>query len=781
MAGLNDMQDLACRHVDGPLLILAGAGSGKTRVITHRVAYLMDEIGVNPYNILAITFTNKAAAEMRDRVNNIVGEGAERVWVSTFHSLCVRILRRFSDRLGYATNFNIYDSDDQKSAVKNILKELKIDPKKYPEKMFLAEISNAKERYISPDQYAKMNATDFVKTQTATVYSEYMKRLRKFNAFDFDDLIYKVVELFEHNPDVLELYQDRFRYIMVDEYQDTNHIQFLMVKQLASKYRNLCVVGDDDQSIYKFRGANITNILNFEKEYPDAKVVKLEQNYRSCGNILAAANAVIKHNEGRKDKALWTDQGDGEKLVFNQSEDEYMEADRVVNEIIRLTANGAQYKDIALLYRTNAQSRILGEKLVMRGIPHRVYGGQNFYERKEIKDIMAYLKVVNNSTDDTYLRRIINVPKRGIGDATVDKVAAFAAANDMTLMEAMQIIEQVPGLQRSVAKISGFVELIDGFRGIIEEQESLSTLFDRILEDTGYEDELIAEHTDESMARLENIDELRNRVVQFETDYEEATLADFLEDIALVSETDKMSDDDNMVKLMTIHGSKGLEFPYVFLCGMEERIFPSAMAINSDDEDALEEERRLCYVGITRAMKKLYLSCARNRMLHGSRNCNDISRFIKEIPPLLFQDSGDITRHVKRMEERQFADTGYTGNRYGSSGQSGYGKGSYHGKSSQTGSGYSSSNPYSSYSKAKKEPISITPSTKPSFGKEFTVNRELVLDYGEGDRVRHMKFGNGTVTQLVKGGRDYEVTVDFDRGGTRKMFASFAKLKRLEE
>ena len=410
MAGLNDMQDLACRHVDGPLLILAGAGSGKTRVITHRVAYLMDEIGVNPYNILAITFTNKAAAEMRDRVNNIVGEGAERVWVSTFHSLCVRILRRFSDRLGYATNFNIYDSDDQKSAVKNILKELKIDPKKYPEKMFMAEISNAKERYISPDQYAKMNATDFVKTQTATVYSEYMKRLRKFNAFDFDDLIYKVVELFEHNPDVLELYQDRFRYIMVDEYQDTNHIQFLMVKQLASKYRNLCVVGDDDQSIYKFRGANITNILNFEKEYPDAKVVKLEQNYRSCGNILAAANAVIKHNEGRKDKALWTDQGDGEKLVFNQSEDEYMEADRVVNEIIRLTANGAQYKDIALLYRTNAQSRILGEKLVMRGIPHRVYGGQNFYERKEIKDVMAYLKVVNNSTDDTYLRRIINVP-----------------------------------------------------------------------------------------------------------------------------------------------------------------------------------------------------------------------------------------------------------------------------------------------------------------------------------------------------------------------------------
>ena len=784
MAGLNDMQDLACRHVDGPLLILAGAGSGKTRVITHRVAYLMDEIGVNPYNILAITFTNKAAAEMRDRVNNIVGEGAERVWVSTFHSLCVRILRRFSDRLGYATNFNIYDSDDQKSAVKNILKELKIDPKKYPEKMFLAEISNAKERYISPDQYAKMNATDFVKTQTATVYSEYMKRLRKFNAFDFDDLIYKVVELFEHNPDVLELYQDRFRYIMVDEYQDTNHIQFLMVKQLASKYRNLCVVGDDDQSIYKFRGANITNILNFEKEYPDAKVVKLEQNYRSCGNILAAANAVIKHNEGRKDKALWTDQGDGEKLVFNQSEDEYMEADRVVNEIIRLTANGAQYKDIALLYRTNAQSRILGEKLVMRGIPHRVYGGQNFYERKEIKDIMAYLKVVNNSTDDTYLRRIINVPKRGIGDATVDKVAAFATANDMTLMEAMQIIEQVPGLQRSVAKISSFVELIDGFRGIIEEQEPLSTLFDRILEDTGYEDELIAEHTDESMARLENIDELRNRVVQFETDYEEATLADFLEDIALVSETDKMSDDDNMVKLMTIHGSKGLEFPYVFLCGMEERIFPSAMAINSDDEDALEEERRLCYVGITRAKKELVLTAARQRMINGETRWSKPSRFIDEIPSELLD--ADKLQPVLGMEKREdFEDSGLPWNQGSKSSASRFGMGynAYASKNvspagNSMGSGYGSSKNagMSGYGSGMQ---SLEPKKKPGFGKTFTVQKAASLDYKEGDRVKHAKFGEGTVKEIIDGSRDYEVTVEFDKGGQKKMLAGFAKLERI--
>lgn len=765
MAELNEMQSKACKCVDGPLLILAGAGSGKTRVITYRTAYLIDKIGVNPYNILAITFTNKAAAEMRDRVNNIVGEGAERVWVSTFHSLCVRILRRFADRLGYETNFNIYDSDDQKSAIKTILKELKIDSKKYPEKMFLAKISKAKERYISPDEYARVNALNYAESQIATVYSEYMKRLKKFNAFDFDDLIYKTVELFEHNPDVLELYQDRFRYIMVDEYQDTNHTQFLLVKQLSSKYRNLCVVGDDDQSIYKFRGASITNILNFEEVYPDAKVVKLEQNYRSCGNILKAANAVISHNEGRKEKALWTDSDEGEKLVFTQSEDEYAEAERVVYEIRRLSEEGVPFKDIAILYRTNAQSRVLGEKLVLSGIPHRVYGGQNFYERKEIRDIMAYLKVVNNDADDTYLRRIINVPKRGIGDASVDKIAAYAIQNDLTLMDAMHEAENIPGLSRSASKIKKFAELIDSFKEIIEDGEAVSTLFDRILEDTGYEDELIAEHTDESMARLENIDELRNRVIQFEEDMDEPTLSNFLEDTALVSETDKMSDDDNMVRLMTLHGSKGLEFPYVFICGMEERIFPSSMAISSEDEDALEEERRLCYVGITRAMKRLYLSAARFRMMHGSRNCNDISRFVKEIPPLLFEDAGDIARHVKRMEERSY----YNGenNCYETSSNI-YGMKSY-----------SKENPYISYNKLKKEPIDIKPQTKPSFGKEFVVNRETNIDYGVGDRVHHIKYGSGTVTGLVKGGRDYEVTVDFDRTGVRKMFASFAKLKKI--
>ncbi len=764
MTGLNEMQDIACRHVEGPLLILAGAGSGKTRVITHRVAYLMKHEGINPYHILAITFTNKAAAEMRERVNQIVGQGAERVWVSTFHSLCVRILRRYADRLDYNLNFNIYDSDDQKAVFKAILKDLSIDSKKYPEKMFMAEISKAKEKYISPDEYDRINATDYAKTKVAEVYREYSIRLKKFNAFDFDDLIYKTVELFEHHPDVLEAYQERFRYIMVDEYQDTNHIQFLLVKLLAKKYRNLCVVGDDDQSIYKFRGANITNILNFEQEYPEAKVVKLEQNYRSCATILNAANAVIRHNTGRRDKALWTEQGDGDKITFTESDTEYEEADKVASEIIKLTSGGIPYCDIAILYRTNAQSRVLGEKLVMRNIPYRVYGGTNFYERKEIRDILAYLKVVNNTEDDTYVKRIVNVPKRGIGDTTVNKIEIFAAVNGISLMDAMKKAKEIPGMSSKTAeKVNGFYQLIENYKKMVYEQEPISVLYDRILEDTGYEEQLIAEHTDESMGRLENLDELRNKVVLFEEDNEEATLGEFLEDIALVSDMDNLNADDNVVRLMTLHSAKGLEFPYVFMCGMEERIFPSGMAINSEDEDALEEERRLCYVGITRAMKKLYMSSAHSRMMHGSYNYNEASRFVREIPPMLFSNSGNIDRLNRHYEDyvqkNKEMNNGYSyGKNYG-----------YAGKE------YGSNNPY----KKKTGTYNSMPQTKPAFGREFVVNMETHIDYQEGDRVRHMKYGTGTVIALVKGGKDYEVTVDFDRCGPRKMFASFAKLKKL--
>lgn len=762
MAGLNDMQEQACEHVDGPLLILAGAGSGKTRVITHRVAYLMEHENVNPLNILAITFTNKAAQEMRERVNLIVGDGADRVWVSTFHSLCVRILRRYADRIGYGKNFDIYDSDDQKSTVKSILKDLQIDPKRYPEKMFMGAISNAKEKYLSPDEFAKKSSGDYSATKVADVYTEYQSRLKKNNAMDFDDLIYKTVELFEHNPDVLEIYQNRFRYIMVDEYQDTNHIQFLMVRMLARRYRNLCVVGDDDQSIYKFRGANITNILNFEREYEDAKVIKLEQNYRSCGNILAAANAVIQHNEGRKDKALWTDKEAGEKISFDQCDTEYVEGDMVVSRIKSLARQGVQYRDIAILYRTNAQSRILGEKMVYGNIPYRIYGGTNFYARKEIKDILAYLKVINNSTDNLYFRRVVNVPKRGIGEASLSKVESYADAYGISMMEAASKASDIPGMApKTAAKIHAFAELIESFRNMLDEQEGLDEVYDRILEDTGYEAGLIAEHTEESMTRLENIDELRNKVVEFTEENEEAGLSEFLEEIALVSDLDSMNEDDNQVKLMTLHSAKGLEFPYVFICGMEERIFPSGMALNSDDPDALEEERRLCYVGITRAMKKLYLSAARERMMHGNRTCSDVSRFVREIPPLLFEHEADMKNMARRRENENV-------DRY-NRGMDGHSSGRNAGRTT-----------YGSYKNPYNTNKPVQPSSQPSFGKTFVVNSVGKPDYVVGDRVRHIKFGAGTVENLEKGDKDYEVTVNFDRCGVRRMFASFAKLKKCE-
>ena len=586
----------------------------------------------------------------------------------------------------------------------------------------------------------------------------------------------------QFHPEVLDYYQERFRYIMVDEYQDTNHIQFLLVKMLARKYRNLCVVGDDDQSIYKFRGANITNILNFEKEYEDAKVIKLEQNYRSCGNILAAANAVIQHNAGRKDKALWTDKDAGEKISFEQCDSEYAEGDMVASRIKTLVRQGVDYRDIAILYRTNAQSRVLGEKMVYANIPYRVYGGTNFYARKEIKDVLAYLKVINNSTDNLYFRRVVNVPKRGIGEASLSKVESFADAYGLSMMDAAARADEIPGMAaKTSAKIRQFAELITSFRDMLADGESLDSVYDRILEDTGYESELIAEHTEEAMTRLENIDELRNKVVEFTEDNEEAGLSEFLEEIALVSDLDAMSEDDNQVKLMTLHSAKGLEFPYVFICGMEDRVFPSGMALNSDDPDALEEERRLCYVGITRAMKKLYLSAAKERMMHGNRVYSDVSRFIREIPPMLFEHEADMKNMAKRREsesvDRYNRGEGRRdayGSSYGDT-YAGYGGGRTAGAAS--GRSYGQKNPYSSYAKQQSYG---QPSSQPSFGKAFVVNSVGKPDYAVGDRVRHIKFGPGTVEALEKGDKDYEVTVNFDRCGVRKMFASFAKLKKCE-
>ena len=752
MNQLNDRQQEAVQYTEGPLLLLAGAGSGKTRVLTHRIAYLIEECGVNPYNILAITFTNKAAGEMRERVDRIVSFGAESVWVSTFHSLCVRILRRYINLLDYDTNFTIYDSDDQKAVVKACLKKLNMDPKQYPERMMMAEISKAKERFVSPDAYDREASGDYRRMQIARIYKAYQAQLKQSNALDFDDLLYKVVELFQFHPEVLDNYQERFRYIMVDEYQDTNHIQFLMIKQLASKYRNLCVVGDDDQSIYKFRGANIYNILNFEEEYPEAKVIKLEQNYRSTKNILKAANGVIANNEGRKDKALWTEHPEGEKVAFALYDTEYQEAEAVVQGIAyQHEKENRPYNHFAILYRTNAQSRLFEEKLLMRNIPYKLIGGQNFYGRKEIKDLICYLKAIDNGQDDMAIRRIINVPKRGIGAATVEKVQAYADTYEMGLLDALFEAENIPGLSRSVAKIKGFTDLIADFRDMLKEGMFLSELYDRVLEKTGYWDELLAEHTDEAEARLENLTELKNKIVKYEEEAENPNLSELLEEIALVADVDSLDESEEKVLLMTLHSAKGLEFPCVYLGGMEDGLFPSRMAIYSEDEDAIEEERRLCYVGITRAMERLNLSAARQRMVNGSTNYNPISRFIKEIPDEVIVVNGNGSYALKKQEEA-----------------------SKQAKESLRTMGKSvSSKPYSYFS-------NTSGSGKPNFGKEFTVQKTEV-DYAVGDTVRHIKYGVGVVTALVAGGRDYEVTVDFERVGVKRMFASFAKLKKIEK
>ncbi len=752
MQGLNDRQTEACRYIDGPLLILAGAGSGKTRVITHRIAYLIEECNVNPFNILAITFTNKAAKEMRERVDNLVGFGAESVWISTFHSMCVRILRRFYDRLGGKNNFSIYDTDEQKSVVKEVLRTLNLDPKQYPERRILSVISKAKEQYVSPDDMER-SAMSFGDIQLAKCYREYQKRMIKNNALDFDDLIYKTIQLFERHPDVLEIYRERFKYIMVDEYQDTNHTQFILVKFLAEKYKNLCVVGDDDQSIYKFRGADISNILDFESVYPDAKVVRLEQNYRSTANILNAANAVVANNKGRKSKKLWTDAGDGDKVTYTRYENEFIEAEKVTEKILELNTHGIPLSDMAVLYRTNNQSRVLEEKLIMSSVPYKIYGGQNFYGRKEIRDILAYLKVIDNSADGESFKRIINVPRRGIGDTTIRRLLDFAAANDMSLYDAMVSIDEIPDLKRAASKVGEFVSLIRSFKKTYMEND-LVTLYDEIMSKTEYKALLQAEGTDEANARLENLEELRNKIIEYENGTDEPSLTGLLEEVALVADVDSEEGDlgeNGFVSLMTLHSAKGLEFPYLFIVGMEERLFPSGMAMDSDDPDAVEEERRLCYVGITRAMKELYLSSAASRMLNGNRIFTEESRFIEEIPDELL-DMKDISSFSKSNRNRY-------GNEFGS-GSYGSGSGNKSGKSRSSAGTYGKTNPYKTVS-------------KPASSSAFTV------EYGIGDTVRHIKFGTGKVTELIKTGNEYEVTVVFDRVGEKKMFASLARLKKV--
>ena len=732
---LNREQQEAVLHVDGPLLILAGAGSGKTRVLTYRIAHLIDECGVNPWNILAITFTNKAAGEMRERVDKIVGYGSESIWVSTFHSTCVRILRRYIDRLGYDTNFTIYDTEDQKTVMKSVCQKLQLDSKLYKERMLLNVISHAKDEYISPNEFLLEAKGDFRQEKIAQAYVEYQKELKKNNALDFDDLLVKTVELFQSCPDVLEYYQNRFRYIMVDEYQDTNTVQFKFISTLARQYRNLCVVGDDDQSIYKFRGANIRNILDFEKVFPDAKVVKLEQNYRSTQNILNAANGVIANNRGRKEKALWTENEQGEPILFQQFQNGYEEAEYVSGEISKKVRKGeAEYQNFAVLYRTNAQSRLFEEKFLYANIPYKIVGGVNFYSRKEIKDILAYLKTIDNGKDDLAVRRIINVPKRGIGNVTLAKVQAYADSRDISFFEALEEAGEIPGLGKAALKIQPFVHLIHEMRLSLADM-SMQDLIQAILDKTGYADNLKNEDTDESEARLENIDEFINKAVTYEEGAEEPNLSGFLEEVALVADIDSVEDGDNRVLLMTLHSAKGLEFPYVFLAGMEDGLFPSYMSIAADDPtEEIEEERRLCYVGITRAMKELTITCARCRMVRGETQYNNVSRFVREIPSELLARKSVMPREPKKPEVPQ----------------------------------------NTSYQKAKE-----AFRTKTFDPQQFKVVKADKLDYTVGDQVSHVKFGKGTVLEIAEGGRDYEVKVDFERFGVKKMFASFAKLKKV--
>ena len=734
---LNQEQKEAVFHTEGPVLILAGAGSGKTRVLTHRVAYLIEEKGVNPWNILAITFTNKAAGEMRERVDQIVGFGSESIWVSTFHSTCVRILRRHIDQLGYDTSFTIYDGDDQKTLIKEVCKKLQIDTKIHKERRILGAISSAKNEMITAAEY-EMNAVgDFSKKKIAEAYKEYEAQLKANNALDFDDLLVKTVELFQHNKDILEYYQDRFRYIMVDEYQDTNTVQFQLLSTLASKYQNLCVVGDDDQSVYKFRGANIYNILNFEKEFHDAKVIKLEQNYRSTSTILDAANAVIRHNKGRKDKSLWTENGEGDKINFKQFESGYDEADYVAKDIRKQVQSGKKtYKDHAILYRTNAQSRLFEEKLVLLNIPYKIVGGVNFYARREVKDILAYMKTIDNGKDDLAVRRIINVPARGIGLTTINRVQESATERGVDFYEALLTADMIPGIGRGLGKLESFVSMIEHLKGKVG-QCSLAELMDAILEISGYVEKLELEGDEEAQARIENIEELKSKLVTYEEshDTELVTLSGFLEEVALVADIDSLDNDVDYVVLMTLHSAKGLEFSQVYLGGLEDGVFPSYMCITSDDPTEVEEERRLCYVGITRARENLTITFARRRMIHGEMQYNKMSRFLKEIPVYLMNSGNLIEKadiEVPKQEAYKEAKQVFR-------------------------------------SKAFAQPVK----------QQFKVAGGKGPGYDVGDRVRHMKFGEGLVVAIVEGGRDYEVTVDFDHVGTKKMFSMFAKLEKV--
>ena len=771
---MNDRQKEAMLCTEGPLLIIAGAGSGKTRVLTHRIAWLIESGITDPWHILAITFTNKAAGEMRQRVDSLVKEGADQVWVATFHSTCVRILRRFIDRIGYENGFTIYDTDDQKTLMKQVFKDLRIDLRSFRERNVLAAISSAKNELIGPDAFAK-EAVGYAEEKQAECYREYQKRLHKNNALDFDDLIMMTVKLLKACPDVLDYYRNRFRYILVDEYQDTNTAQFRLVELLAGGHRNLCVVGDDDQSIYKFRGANIENILNFEEAFPGAKVVKLEQNYRSNGNILEAANSVIRNNRGRRDKKLWTEQETGEKIRVMRFETAQDEADAVSSEILK-ASGGIHYSSFAVLYRTNAQSRLLEEKFVTKGIPYQLVGGVNFYQRREIKDVLAYLRTIANGSDDIAVRRILNVPKRGIGNTTADKIADFAAANGISFWQGLLDAPGAGIAGRADAKIRKFTDMIEEFRRKSADMP-LDKLIAMVAADSGYIESLKEEGEIEAESRIENIDELISKAASYEAEgqdlsdrTEEGLPADlpllnrFLEEVSLVADIDSLDEDSEKVTLMTLHAAKGLEFDEVYMTGMEDGLFPGNRSI--DDPKELEEERRLCYVGITRAKRRLTMTSAKSRMINGETRWSNESMFVREIPEELKERADRSASSAFRKPVQPSYSGGYGSGASGRTGSSGGSGSPAHRYPWESASFASSGDP------GRKRPA-------PAFGKQFQVVKADHLDYAEGDRVRHTRFGAGTVLKIADGGRDFEVTVDFDGHGVKKMFAGFAKLQKL--
>ena len=832
---LNSQQKKAVLQTEGPVLILAGAGSGKTRVLTHRVAYLIDQCGINPWNIMAITFTNKAAGEMRNRVDKLVGFGSESIWVATFHSSCVRILRRYADRLGYDNNFSIYDTDDSKSVMKDICKRYQLETTQLKMRAIMQSISKCKDNLVTPEEYSLNTQNDPRKMRISKAYMEYQAALKKSNAMDFDDLLMKTVELFRKNPDVLEQYQERFRYIMVDEYQDTNNAQFELIRLLAQKYQNLCVVGDDDQSIYRFRGANIRNILDFEKVYPDACVIKLEQNYRSTQNILDAANAVIRNNEGRKDKSLWTDEGVGEKVHFRKFDSALDEASFIADEISSLKRAGKlEYSETAVLYRTNAQSRLIEEKFVLNGIPYDLVGGTNFYSRREIKDLLCYLKTIDNARDDVAVKRIINVPRRGIGATTIDNVQTYADERGIGFYDALCEVDQIVSVQRAASKLKDFVTMISAFRAKMKEY-SLEQLLRDILITTSYIDYIRAESEEDESGdndREQNIDELISKIAAYEEKEDEPSLSGFLEEVALVADIDSVGDDDEKVLLMTLHSAKGLEFEHVYLAGMEEGMFPSYMTLEVEDSDpyAMEEERRLAYVGITRAKKELTLTCARARMIRGQIQYNAVSRFVNEIPKDLLDqappkktmpdflyddgesidDDDDIDIFSGTMFKKSSTSFGYDGRGYNTRpsysgsgttyqerGSSIYGQGKknnepiYQEKGSSI---YGVGGKLRAVSAAPKK--RAVPQDKPYIagaskthaaaakgnglaGLSKGIQAPATLDYSEGDRVEHVKYGVGTVKVIEPGPKDFKVTIEFDECGQKIMYAAFAKLKKI--